>query len=451
MELSHALIFGVALYAAAILAAGLLGVRRNESFRDFVTAGAKAGPWLCAFSLVSTIIGSSATIGIGKLALDKGAGAFWWIGVGVVGLFLHGLWVAPRIRAMKALTLPHVVEMLAGRGAAKLSSLIIVVSWIAIVAAQFVALKAVLTSLAPEYGAVLYAVSVAVILFHTVLSGQRGVLYTDFLQTILLIGGFGAAFAWVLVNEPARVAAVDWIPFNSRFGFGDWLQLLLLVGFAYVVGPDMFSRTLAAKNEKTARRASWIASPMLFLFGIVITLLALTNLSAASPVADWLSEASPLSTALKAVLAIGLVSALSGSVDTVLFSSGAILEHTLIGRSNVLRLRFLLAAIGLLGVFMAEAYSNIIGLLISAYAFFIPGVAVPLFVVLMSGRTIAPKAWFAASIAGGLLGLAKFWAPAPWNAWTPLIGMAVSGLIAWGAIALSRRDGDDSDTFVLGS
>ena len=71
MELSfiNALFVGVVIYGVVVLALGLAGLKARESFRDFVTAGASAGAWVCAFSLISTIIGSSATIGIGKLAL----------------------------------------------------------------------------------------------------------------------------------------------------------------------------------------------------------------------------------------------------------------------------------------------------------------------------------------------------------------------------------------------
>gem|GEM_PF-3991320 len=53
---------------------------KTENAASFLTAGASAGTLLCALSLVSTIIGGSATLGIGTLAQKIGAAAFWWLG-----------------------------------------------------------------------------------------------------------------------------------------------------------------------------------------------------------------------------------------------------------------------------------------------------------------------------------------------------------------------------------
>ena len=79
-------------YLAALLWFGIRGGTRERELNAFLTAGGSAGALLCAFSLVSTIIGGSATLGMGALAQKVGPAAFWWLGVGAVGLFLH----APR-------------------------------------------------------------------------------------------------------------------------------------------------------------------------------------------------------------------------------------------------------------------------------------------------------------------------------------------------------------------
>ena len=78
-------------YLAALLWFGIRGGTRERELNAFLTAGGSAGALLCAFSLVSTIIGGSATLGMGALAQKVGPAAFWWLGVGAVGLFLHGL------------------------------------------------------------------------------------------------------------------------------------------------------------------------------------------------------------------------------------------------------------------------------------------------------------------------------------------------------------------------
>ena len=98
---------------------------KTENAASFLTAGASAGTLLCALSLVSTIIGGSATLGIGTLAQKIGAAAFWWLGVGAIGLFIHGWLIAPVIRSTGACTLPDVLGRLVGQTARRWSAFII--------------------------------------------------------------------------------------------------------------------------------------------------------------------------------------------------------------------------------------------------------------------------------------------------------------------------------------
>ena len=75
----------VLVYLIVLMWFGFCGERHSSSGRAFLTSGGRAGALLCALSLVSTIIGGSATLGMGSLAQKIGSGAFWWLGVGAVG------------------------------------------------------------------------------------------------------------------------------------------------------------------------------------------------------------------------------------------------------------------------------------------------------------------------------------------------------------------------------
>lgn len=121
------------------------------------------------------------------------------------------------------------------------------------------------------------------------------------------------------------------MPFTETFGLGDWVKMMLLVGITYLIGPDMFSRTFAAKNAQTARRAAWTAAPLLVFFGVIVTMLALLNIKAEQPISDWLAVGSPLPAAAAAALSMGLISALAGSADTILLSAAGIIEKDLFG------------------------------------------------------------------------------------------------------------------------
>lgn len=395
-------------YLAFLTWYGLKGGLRRETLVQFLTTGGKTGVVLCALSLVSTIVGGSATLGIGGLAQKTGAAAFWWLGVGAIGLLIHGWLIAPKIRALPCVTLPEVAGYVAGKTAERWSGGIIAASWVAVAAAQFVALHTLLLTLAsPTLAECLYVMIAGAVLVHTLTGGQRAVIRTDAVQTVLLLGGFAVTAFWLCFFRPDDAAGVQWELFNEHFDWVDWVKMLLLVGITYVIGPDMFSRSFSARNGRTARCAAWIAAPMLVLFGVAITFVALMNLEASQPIAAWLSESSGLPWGLRAALALGLVSALCGSADTVLLSACGIAERNLLGGDSTRTVRFLVAAVGGLAASAVYFSGDIISLLITAYSFFVPGVAVPLLMALLGDvRPVKTSLWLSGAILGGFGGLA---------------------------------------------
>lgn len=417
---------------------GMRGHQRSTQGSAFLTGNQSFGWIFCALSLVSTIIGGSATLGMGGLALKQGAAAFWWLGVGAIGLLIHGWLIVPKIRAMNAVTLPEVVDHVAGPWARKVTAVIIALSWVAITAAQFVALFALYESLAGKpWGGVLYTLTVLGILYHTGVGGQRGVIRTDALQAILLLVGFLGAALWLVGAMPERVANTTWQFFSDRFGVLDLVQLMLLVGITYIIGPDMFSRTFAAKSTEAARQATWLATPLMVLFSVVITLLALSNLEAKQPIGDWLGSASALPFILKAMLALGLISALSGSADTVLLSAAGIIERDILGGNRTRVIQWLVFAMGILAALTVFVEGNIIKLLLTGYAFYVPGVAMPLLVsLLLPTRPLQTSVWLVGALLGGLCGLgANFFGASYFT----LIGMAISALGALAAWVFPKR------------
>ena len=409
---------------------------KTENAASFLTAGASAGTLLCALSLVSTIIGGSATLGIGTLAQKIGAAAFWWLGVGAIGLFIHGWLIAPVIRSTGACTLPDVLGRLVGQTARRWSAFIIVVSWVGVVAAQFTAMRTLLADILPaSQGEIFYLVLAIAIVLHTALGGQKAVLRTDAMQTVLLTGGFVSAAWWCVTRAGIDWKAIDPVPFNDSFGVWDWIKLSLLVGVTYIVGPDIFSRTFAASSSRSASQGAWMGAVLLLFFAVVITLLAMGNLSASNPLSGWLSESSAMPSVIKIALALGLLSALAGSADTVLLSAAGIVEKDLLNGDQSIRLRRLIALFGFGAVFLTYQSSDIIGWLLYAYALFVPGVAVPLLVVLLRKRSLVnARLWLAGAVIGGLLGLAGNLTGWP----LAIAGVAVSATFAWVSVKSSE-------------
>ncbi|MBD5641641.1 MAG: hypothetical protein HDQ91_04405, partial [Desulfovibrio sp.] len=102
------------LYAAAMLAACFRHAGRHPDLPGYYVCGRQARAAPVGFSILASCIGGSATIGMTGLAWECGTPAFWWLGSGALGLAFLALFLAKKIRATNALTLPGVIACYLG-------------------------------------------------------------------------------------------------------------------------------------------------------------------------------------------------------------------------------------------------------------------------------------------------------------------------------------------------
>ena len=129
-------------YALVIFGVGLIAVRRTPD--SFYVNNRASSAWSVGFSIFVSCVGASATIGVIGMAFAVGTPAFWWLGTGAAGLVLLSLTLARKVRNSGAYTLPHMAEAFLGPSVRPVISMVIVVAWLAILAAQLSALSRVL-------------------------------------------------------------------------------------------------------------------------------------------------------------------------------------------------------------------------------------------------------------------------------------------------------------------
>ncbi len=432
------------LYVCVLLFLGLVHKKRITDYKDFVVAGAAQHWKLITFSLLASMLGGSATIGAMDNAGRIGFAAFWWLGVGSIGLFLQSIFLTGRVRNLNAYTLPDVAGRVVGKQAAALCGLLIAASWIGVIAAQFTALHQVLIALlTPNLGEATYlwlgtpllVFLAGVIIVYTCLGGQLSVIRTDLIQLLILFGSVLAALAFLLWSDPTNlpILSSSITLFSDAFQPLDLVYLLFVVGGPFFIGPDIFSRALCAKDASHAKKAARYAAIGLFFFSLSITFLGILGaLSGSGPVFSRIIHNLPLLLAL--LLGLGLFSALLSSADTCLMSAASIIEndiwplffpkHT----PNIKRTRLFIVIFGVLAVLVATQLPNVIGLLLTAYAIYAPGIVPPLAVAILvyPKRSLNKNLWMAAVATGGILGLISSFTPAPYTQILPLIGMVAS-------------------------
>ena len=444
-----------------------------KNFDDYVVAGRKQSYPFVFMSLMATVLGASATVGIAARAESIGFAAFWWLAVGAIGFWFQAAFLSKPVHDLDVRTLPEIAEKTVGKTGRKLVALIIAVSWIGIIAAQFAAVAGFIgLVLGHDAGTQSVLITAVIVIVYTLLGGQLSVVRTDALQfgiltlgffaaAIYLFGGFSGAenaalqTAGTLAASSSTVNSAGLATFgnfnllNEKFGISDLAIMLFTIGGAYFLGPDVISRNLVAKDATSARKAVVAGSFAILAFSVIIVLLGMwaatyapaTAGSATNPLFRLASGVLPLP--LAALLSVGLLSALLSSADTCLINSAAIFGSDILNTRRISVVRISVVVIGIIATYLALQGKDIIGLLTMAYSVYTPGIVAPLAVAIIAHKKFKVKKtlWYAGVIIGGLFGLipailastAKIQSPA----YLPLVGIAIS--LAFALASLKKK------------
>ena len=416
-------------------------MKLGGEFADFVVAGQRCGTISVFLTLLATIFGASATLGVAERAEKIGFPAFWWLASGAIGLALQGILLSAKIRESGARTLPELARQTAGPLAQRLVAIVIAISWPAVIGAQLAAFAGLWCAITGSSGTVLPTILCALtVALYTLIGGQRAVVKTDAPQMLVLAAGFGGLFLWIFSGKcggaPVPVESVRLLSFE--FGPREAILSLLTVGGAYFLGPDIASRSLVARNGRVARFAVLAAAPALLVFGAAIALAGMwAGTNAPGPGNPILRIAPLLPVALRICLGAGLFCAILSSVDTCLMNAAAIVAGDFLGVRTVRATRIAVGVIGIAATGLALVGGDIIGILLKAYSIYTPGVVCPLAVAVMAGR-VERRIWVAAVVLGGLCGLVG--AIVPCFDTLPAIGMGLSLLLALCAVRGANYD-----------
>ena len=415
----------IVVYFLVMIAIGMVSRRETKGTDDFLVAGRKGSSLFVTGSLLATIVGGSATVGMAGLGFTQGLTGAWWLLVGSIGLVILGLFLAEKVRKLALYTLPELVGKQYDSRMALATSLLIVIAWIGIVAGQIIAAGKILSVVgmgSPLLWMVLFTI---VFVAYTLLGGQYAIIRTDALQAAIIFIGIFGGLALLLSNlggwsgltsnlSPEQFA----FPISSQFGGIELVKLLLLVGLTYVVGPDMYSRLFCAKDSKTARTSVLWAALFIFPLAFGITLIGM----GASVLFPQISPEQAFPMVIKEILPpfmggivlAALLCAVMSSADTTLLSASTILVVNIVGwfkpslsERKILSLsRWGIVALGVCSLIVALMLKGVISALLFAYTVYTAGVILPVLAGFYRKRLrVTPLGAMAALIGGGSIGL----------------------------------------------
>ena len=410
----------IAVYFLGMIAIGVASRGKAREADDFFVAGRKGSSLLITGSLLATIVGGSATVGMAGLSFSQGLTGVWWLLVGSIGLVILGLFLAEKVRKFGLYTLPELVEKQYDGRIALAASILIVVAWIGIIAGQIVASGKIMSVLGIGSPVLWMVIFTAVFVGYTILGGQYAVIRTDTLQTVIIFAGIFGGLALVLSRLGGLTGLKESLspeqfafPLSHQFGGKELISFLLLVGLTYVVGPDMYSRLFCAKDGKTARVSVFWTALLIIPLAFCITLMGM----GASALFPQISPEQAFPTViievlppfLGGVMLAALLCAVMSSADTCLLSASTILVVDIIGRfrpalsqREILSLsRWGIVILGLSSLILALTLGGIIKALLFAYTIYTCGLILPVIAGFYKSRLKVTSQGALVAIIGG--------------------------------------------------
>ncbi len=403
------------LYMIAMLGFGFFFLKRNEGADDYYVGGRNMSSLHVGLSVVATDVGGGFSIGLGGLGFVMGISGSWMLFTGLVGAWLAAVFLIPKVKGNpvfdKAYTFPEVFKYYFNPKVALIAGIISAIGYAGFTSSQILAgaklAQGTFANL--ELNTALWIMgSVAVI--YTVMGGLKAVIYTDTFQWAILM--FGLIFIGLPISYnaiggwEAIVSSVDpELISMTNISWQDVVYWSVTIIPIWFVGMTLYQRIYACNDEKTAKRAWYLAGlfewPVMAFMGVLLGLFA--KVAASQGMFDYLgaaniSETDPetgLPMLLRTVLPVGLMgimmsayfSAILSTADSCLMASSGNVVSDIIGyfkdvdhdSDTFLRFSQLTTlVIGTAAVLIASTMTNVLDLMLYSYAFMVSGLFVPI-------------------------------------------------------------------------
>ncbi|MCB0662237.1 MAG: sodium:solute symporter family protein [Saprospiraceae bacterium] len=424
-------------YFLVMLGIGFYFFRKNENSDDYYVGGRQMGSVHIGLSVVATDVGGGFSIGLGGLGFLMGIAGSWMLFTGLIGAWLASVFLIPRVfdisRHHKWYTFPQLFKHFYNKNVAFLAGIISAIGYIGFTSSQLLAgaklASATFLDLDLEVALIIMGV---IAVGYTVIGGLKAVIYTDTVQWIILmaglvfigiplgyysIGGMDAIKA-TLSDDFLSLSNVSW---STMF---NWMITIIPIWF---VGMTLYQRIYACKDEKTAKRAWYIAGifeyPIMAFMGVLLGLFS--RVAAEQGMFEYagylnLADLDPemgLPLLLRTVLPVGLMglmlsayfSAIMSTADSCLMAASGNVVTDILSKVTglddddkaVLRLSQIVTfIIGVLALILASFMQNVLELMLLSYAFMVSGLFIPVLGALYWKKSTSVAAFWAMIIGG---------------------------------------------------
>jgi len=464
MQFIDILIFIV--YFIGMLGIGFFFFRQNKTSDDYYVGGREMGSLHIGLSVVATDVGGGFSIGLGGLGFLMGIAGSWMLFTGLIGAWLSAVFLIPKVnrlsKRINLMTFPQLFDYFYSPRVALLAGIISAIGYLGFTSSQLLAgaklASATFTTLSLQQALIIMGV-IAVV--YTVAGGLKAVIYTDTVQWIILMSGLvfiGIPMGYYAVGGYDAIRDVVRPEFVQLTNVS-WSQLVnwgVTIIPIWFVGMTLYQRIYACRDEKTARRAWYVAGifeyPIMAFMGVLLGLFA--RVGADQGMFEYLGYLDPndmdaemgLPLLLRTVLPAGLTglmlsayfSAIMSTADSCLMAASGNVVTDILERFIPLKgdeqkiLRYSQIAtfiIGAIALLIAMSMQNVLELMLLSYAFMVSGLFVPV-IGGMYWKKSTPTAAFWAMLLGGGTTMALVLTPyeLPYELDENIAGISISAL-----------------------
>lgn len=377
----------LAAYCVVVIGMGIYYTRKCRTAEEFMVAGRSIPAWAAGLAIMSTYTSSISYIATPGKAYDTN----WHPIIFSLAIFpvawLACRYAVPYYRRMKLLSVYEFLEERIGawgRVYAALSFLLYIVGRTAVI----LYLVSLLLNQFLDWPIAMIIVVIGVVtIVYTLLGGMEAVIWTDVMQSVIMIGGLlfcVVSLSWRICTgpEPLIQAAVD----AHKFSLGSWdlslssrtIWVMIIYGVTenlrnLLADQNFVQKYSSVPTERQARRSIWIAMliyiPMTAIFLYIGTaLFAFYSTGQAGSAVTKGDEAFPyfiatqLPAGLKGLILAAVLAAAMSTVDSALNCSATVVLVDLYKRyvnpqvserGSLLCLRAVTIVLGLLGTCLA--------------------------------------------------------------------------------------------------
>jgi SSS family solute:Na+ symporter len=428
MASNHVVILVCGIYLVVMIAIGLIVSSRNRKASDFLVAGHSLNIPMTAVTLAAVQIGVGIVLSSATNGYNGGIwpGIYYAIGCGG-GLIVAGLITAKKLRAKESyVPLDYFAQRYGdSKGIRFWAWLSNVPSLLGIFIAQMLAAGAILSGFGVPFHLGVIACAVVVLIYCTI-GGLWGVVFTDIVQTAVIMIGI-PIFAIITlihyVNAGGAIIDIYSTPFIPA-GMGTrFIYLVLPFLLSISVSYDAYSKIQASKDVRTARIGCILAGILVIFVGILCSTIGVAARSLFPGVTDGIftiTAVGVLPPVLAGIVIAAILAAAMSSASCIILSLGSSFSRDLYNKvlhpevevlddlPHAKRVSQIAIFVGsIIGILFAFHMTDILDAMIIFNYPYMGSMLVPLLGgLLWKGAT--RKGAFASAIAGGIVGVIAF-------------------------------------------